>query len=234
MKVDEFITEIRREYIIIKVLATKDSKKSLLLQHHTLGKKLVLKACADYVPAYDFLKSIRHQNLPEVYDSFLLEDGFIVLEEYIDGLSVAEVLQSGLYTYRGAKKVITDICDALEILHSVGIVHRDIKPENVMVSSSGNVKLIDFDASRQISPKRQKDTVALGTIGYASPEQFGISQSDSRADIYALGVMLNVMLTGEHPSKKFAQGRAGKIVLKCTNIVPDLRYKSVLEVKAAL
>ena len=234
MKVEEFITAARREYILVKVFSAKDASKSLLLQHRTLGKKLVLKVCEGYVPAYDFLKTIRHQNLPDIHDSFLLEDGYIVLEEYIDGLSVQEVLQSGLYTYKGAKKVITDICDALAVLHGAGIVHRDIKPENVMVSSSGIVKLIDFDASRKISSHQQKDTVALGTLGYASPEQFGISQSDSRTDIYALGVMLNVMLTGEHPSKKFAKGKAGKVVLKCTNIVPDLRYKSVIEVKKAL
>ena len=75
--------------------------------------------------------------------------------------------------------------------------------------------------------KKQKDTVVLGTIGYAPPEQYGVSQSNEKSDIYSLGVLLNVMLTGVHPSKKLARGKAGKIVLKCTQIDPNHRYQNI-------
>ena len=234
MVVEEFLTSVRKEYSVLKVLSSKNENKVLLLLHKTLNRKLVFRISQNYLPIYDFLKTIQHENLPIIFDTFTLEDGFVVLEEYIEGLSVAEVLQTGLYNYKGAKRVIIDLCDALAVLHGTGFVHRDVKPENIMISESGKVKLIDFNASRPVSSEKQEDTVALGTLGYASPEQFGISQSDSRTDVYALGVLLNVMLTGEHPSKKFAKGKAGRIVLKCTNIVPDLRYKSVFEVKQAL
>ena len=75
---------------------------------------------------------------------------------------------------------------------------------------------------------------ALGTTGYAAPEQYGITQTDERADIYSLGVLLNIMLTGKHPSRELASGRLGRIVQKCTMMNPGKRYKSVLYLMEAL
>ena len=114
-----------------------------------------------------------------------------------------------------------------------GIIHRDVKPENVIVELSGRVVLIDLNASR-IESNASKDTVIMGTVGYASPEQMGINQSDSRTDIYAVGVLLNVMLTGKHPSDVLVKGRPGRIVQKCTQINPDLRYQDALRLAKAL
>ena len=73
-----------------------------------------------------------------------------------------------------------------------------------------------------------------GTKGFAAPEQYGLSQSDGRADIYALGVLLNIMLTGEHPSRKLAGGRMGRIVQRCTRVNPEKRYKNILHLMEAL
>ena len=78
------------------------------------------------------------------------------------------------------------------------------------------------------------DTQILGTTGFAAPEQYGLSQSDIRTDIYALGVLINVMLTGEHPSKKLAEGKMGRIVDRCTHVNPQRRYKNVLRLMEAL
>ena len=79
-----------------------------------------------------------------------------------------------------------------------------------------------------------KDTVIMGTVGYASPEQLGVTQSDARTDIYAAGVLLNVMLTGKHPTEAFARGRIGRIVRKCTALNPADRYQSAEELSAKL
>ena len=103
-----------------------------------------------------------------------------------------------------------------------------------MILRGSDAVLIDFDASRIVKPERTADTVVLGTTGYAAPEQFGLSQTDGRADIYSLGVLLNVMLTGEHPSRKLAEGKAGRIVRRCTMMNPDQRCRSVLELREAL
>lgn len=230
----DFMKQIADEYSIVRIISNKNNSLSLLVKHKSLGKYMVLRQFNNSVPVYDFLNFINFENLPFVYESRHLDDGQIVFEEYIDGLSVAEILESGTYTYGGAKKVLYDVCDALKVLHTNGFVHRDIKPDNIMVSKDGIVKLIDFNASRAIKANSNKDTVQIGTIGYAAPEQLGLSQSDTRTDIYALGVLLNVMLTGEHPSKKLAKGRAGKIILKSTQIDPKSRFKNVDEFKMML
>ena len=107
------------------------------------------------------------------------------------------------------------------------------KPENVIIRGSEAI-LIDFDASRIFKSDTNQDTQILGTTGYAAPEQYGIAQTDERADIYSLGVLLNIMLTGKHPSKELASGRLGRIVQKCTMVNPEKRYKSVLYLMEAL
>jgi len=105
-------------------------------------------------------------------------------------------------------------------------VHRDVKPENIILSGDRTV-LIDFDSARVNKPEAEGDTRVLGTIGYAAPEQFGLAQSDCRTDIYAVGVLLNVMLTGEHPSKKLAAGHLGHVVSRCTMMDPNKRYRDI-------
>ncbi|MBQ7836489.1 MAG: serine/threonine protein kinase [Clostridia bacterium] len=227
MLCDEFIDSMSDSYKKIKLLSNKNGATVIKMRNIRLSKDLVLKKYQSKIEAYDKLRSISHPNLPEIYDALTLDDGQIVLEEYIDGITVAEVLESGLYTYEGAKSVLLQLCSALSTLHKLGIVHRDIKPENIIIDLSGKAKLIDLNASRIEEPTASCDTVLLGTIGYASPEQMGITASDRRADIYALGVLLNVMLTGEHPSKRLARGKAKSIILKCTSISPENRYATV-------
>ena len=109
----------------------------------------------------------------------------------------------------------------------MGIIHRDVKPSNVILQGKTAV-LIDFDASRKYDASSRKDTQVLGTVGYAAPEQYGFTQTDSRADIYAVGVMLNVMLTGEHPSRTLAKGHLGRVIQRCTMISPQRRYPNIL------
>ena len=132
-----------------------------------------------------------------------------------------------------AKQITRQLCQALWVLHSMGVVHRDVKPDNVIIRGN-EAALIDFDASRVYKNEIQEDTQILGTTGFAAPEQYGLSQSDGRTDIYALGVLLNIMLTGEHPSRKLAGGRMGRIVQKCTMVNPNKRYKNILHLMEIL
>ncbi len=230
---EDFINNLLKTYRLIKVLADKNGCKVLRLRHKNLERDIVLHSFPEAIYAYELLCNIKHENLPIIYDSIMLDDGQIVLEEFIDGVTVAEILETGLYRYIGAKRVVVSVCNALDVLHKSGIIHRDIKPENVIIDKNGRVVLIDFNASRRLS-NATKDTVVMGTVGYASPEQLGVAQSDPRTDIYALGVLLNVMLTGKHPCEHLAKGKARKIVNKCTNINPDQRYQTVESLIKAL
>ena len=229
----QYIEKLLESYRLVCVLADKNDCKVLRLRHKQLNRDLVLRSFQKAVTAYEILCSIRTQNLPETYDAVTLADGQIVLEEFISGMTVADVMKSGTYRYRGAKRVLVSVCNALDILHQNGIVHRDVKPENIIISDDGRVVLIDLNISRKVSANT-KDTVIMGTVGYASPEQLGVTGSDARTDIYAMGVLLNVMLTGKHPSELLARGKSGKIVKKCTDISPDNRYQTAKKLIEAL
>ena len=230
----EYIKELLDIYTVVNIIKSTETKEVIRVRHRKLGKDMVIRSYPHPVPAYDFLCGCIHKNIPIVYDTYTVEDGEIVLEEYISGITVDEIIENKSYTYRGAKEVLTQICDALEFLHGSGFVHRDIKPENIMVSDDGCCKLMDFDVSKEIRGDKNADTDILGTVGYASPEQYGIAQSDARSDIYALGILLNVMLTGKHPSELLVKGKAGRIVLKSTQINPEQRFNSVNEFRKAL
>lgn len=230
---EQYIKKLLQNYRIISVLSDKNDCKTLRIRHKHLNRDLVLHSFPQIVTAYEILCSIKAENLPEIYDVVTLSDGQIVLEEFINGITVADVMKSGNYKYRGAKRVLTSVCNALNVLHQKNIVHRDIKPENIIISDEGRVVLIDLNISR-IASANTKDTVIMGTVGYASPEQLGVTSSDARTDIYAMGILLNVMLTGKHPSETLARGRSGKIVKKCTSVNPLDRYQSAQKLAEAL
>ena len=231
---EEYKKDLLRVFSVVSVLSKKENKEILRLRHRELQKDIVLRSYAYRVPAYAFLRGYAHENIPLVYDVFDADDGQAVLEEYVDGVTVDGILKTGKYKYRGAKTVVYQICSALAFLHDNGFVHRDIKPGNLIVTNSGVCKLIDFDVARTVDGNKTADTNALGTVGYAPPEQYGITQSDGRSDVYALGVLLNVMMTGCHPSERLAPGKAGRIVLKCTQIAPEKRFSGVSALQSAL
>ena len=230
---EQYLTKILKAYSLVSVLSDKNECRVLKLKNKEHNKYIVIRSFPKVISAYEELYNINCANLPLIYDIINLDDGQIVLEEFIEGVTIAEVMESGKYRYTGTRKVLQSVCRALTVLHERGVVHRDIKPENVMIAKEGRVVLIDLNAARKIS-NASKDTVVMGTVGYASPEQLGVTQSDARTDIYALGVLLNVMITGKHPSEKLAKGKAGRIVRKCTSVNPDERYQSAEKLAHAL
>lgn len=211
-----------------------DEKSIVRLRHNNLKKDIICRKFSGNGDVYKILQNIRFKNLPDIFE-FAENDGkVIVLEEFISGTTVADILSSGLYNEKGVKAVVKEVCNALIVLHSYGIVHRDIKPENIMITDSGTVKLIDFDASRIFKNGKSKDTMIIGTAGYAAPEQLGFAQSDERTDIFALGVLMNVMLTGEHPTNKLYKGKLTKVIEKCIQLDPEKRYQNAEELKKSL
>ena len=127
------------------------------------------------------------------------------------------------------------VLGAAEELHRKGFIHRDIKPEHILLTADGRIVLVDLGASMQIRPEKSGDTQLLGTADYAAPEQFGFSRSDARTDIYAVGILLNELLTGVHPSVKlYREGNFGQIIEKCISMNPQDRYQTIEELEAEL
>lgn len=230
---DFMIHMIETQFTVTKPLKEGPRGKVLLLRHRDTGKPYIFRHFTGDGDVYHKLLAVTCPNLPQIMEVAERDGEVAVLEEFIQGDTVAELLKGALFTPGEVRMIVRELCEGLWILHSMGAVHRDIKPENVILRDSGAV-LIDFDASRIYKGSRKSDTQVLGTTGYAAPEQYGISQTDGRSDIYSLGVLMNVMLTGKHPSSVLAEGKMGRVILRCTMMNPEKRFQTIRHLMKAL
>ena len=153
------------------------------------------------------LADLLHPNLPRIYDSFTENERSYLVMDFIEGETIEEYLEhigGGPLPLETVLKWAEQLCDVLNYLHThqPPIIFRDLKPANVMISENGHIYLIDFGIARIFKPGKQHDTVALGSPGYAAPEQYGKAQSTPRSDIYSLGALLHHLLTGVDPSEQ--------------------------------
>lgn len=209
-----------------------------LVQHTETGQFYVKKITDTYDRrVYEYLKENHITQTPVIYDLF--EDGseLIVIEEYIKGESLSDVLEKNKYLSTGEAVDITlQLLDILEKFHEapVSIIHRDIKPENIIISEENRVSLLDMNTAKWVNDAKCRDTRLLGTVGYAAPEQYGFGVSDVRTDIYQVGVLLNVMLTGRYPNEYIAEGVYGKIIEGCIKMDPKDRFSTDDEIRRQL
>ncbi len=223
------------EHVLKRKLSLKP-ESAVLLMERPGGGPVMLRVYDQEVPAYQMLVGRSCQYLPQVYRAGEIAGLFVVEEEYIDGVSLLEMISGG-YRFDVQRTIALSlkICSALDFLHASGFIHRDVKPEHVLLTEGDGLALIDLDASMKILPDKKNDTQLIGTAMYAAPEQFGITRSDARTDVYAMGLLMNEMLTGVHPTvKQYREGRLGKIIEKCTRINPEDRYQSITELAEAL
>jgi serine/threonine-protein kinase len=147
-------------------------------------------------------QELDHPGVVKTYEPEQRSQTYIVIE-WVDGkLLRATLREEGKLPIDRAVKLTLAICDALDYMHKHGVVHRDLKPENIMVDSEDHIKLIDFGIAMKEDARRLTyagPSPLLGTPDYISPEQVKGQRGDQRSDIYALGVMLYEMLTGQTP-----------------------------------
>ena len=222
---ESFLEAVITEYDTIRVLKQSPRGTVSVVRHKKSGTRYVFRRYSGSGEVYRRLLPVLCPHLPQIMEAAEQDGQTAVLEEYVQGDTLAELLMGARLTEREARQVTMQLCQALHVLHSMGAVHRDVKPENVILRGSDAV-LIDFDAARIYKDESESDTQVLGTTGFAAPEQYGIFQSDERADIFSLGVLLNIMLTGKHPSREMTAGKMGRIVRKCTMTAPEQRYQS--------
>ena len=177
---------------------------------------------------YKILKNLDCPYIPEIYRIFESDVNLFVIEEHIDGQTLEEILtyQTKNFDEKFVTNIFLQICDCLSQIHEKNIIHRDLTLSNIMLTKNNSVKIIDFGIARIFKPEKISDTEFLGTRGYAAPEQYGLfdlEQSDPRTDIFVLGIATKKLL-GEN-----YHGYLEKILNRCTNLNPNLRYQNISE-----
>ncbi|WP_078553049.1 protein kinase domain-containing protein [Bacillus alkalicellulosilyticus] len=222
-----------------KFLVIKDIRKRDQSMNKLLLDSLVAEA--------NLLKKLDHAALPKIYDIIDVKGAIYVVMDFIEGESLKEkIKREGVISASLVIDWATQLSDVLDYLHTRKpnpIIYRDMKPDNVMLTPEGKVKLIDFGIAREYKVESSTDTKNLGTELYAAPEQISNKQTDSRSDIYSLGITLYHLVTGKtlnEPPFELKPIRywdpslpegLEHIIEKCTQSQPDLRYQSCEELR---
>jgi serine/threonine protein kinase len=187
-------------------------------EHVLIGKAVAIKILrSEFAKSQDLVarfhqearsaSRIHHEHVVDITDFGKTPDGsaYFVME-YLEGCDLANLIENGPITYQRAIPIVGQVCSALHAAHEAGIIHRDLKPENIFLSSQHEhtdfVKILDFGIAKITQDGGDKLTrpgMIFGTPEYMSPEQAGGGELDRRVDIYALGIILYEMLTGEVP-----------------------------------
>jgi serine/threonine protein kinase/formylglycine-generating enzyme required for sulfatase activity len=189
---------------------------------------------------------LSHPNIVTVYEAGENADGWLyIVMEFIDGTDVGQLIASeGIVEPRRAIQITSAVCEGLAFAHEEGIIHRDIKPSNIMLDRKGRVKVADFGLAKALNvdtPSFSSATTTVGTPEFIAPEaHIAGTLVDQRADIYAVGVMLYQMLTGQIPRGKFTppssfvpevDKRLDAIVDKALQTDREQRYSTASEMK---
>ncbi|SJM94469.1 serine/threonine protein kinase [Crenothrix polyspora] len=200
-----------------------------------------------------------HTNIATVYEFDQINDMFYMVLEYVKGETLDSVIsKEGRLSWQIAVQYAIGILDGLDHAHSFNIVHRDIKPSNLMITEQKTVKILDFGIARILNTARlTKTRHAIGTLEYMSPEQIKAHETDARSDIYAVGIVLYEMLTGQIPFVKDTEfelqqahinekpkspctfseeipKEIARLVLKALEKNPEKRFSSAREFSEAL
>ena len=211
------------------------------------SKQVALKALLDEA---NLMKKLDHPTLPRIVDIIETNQTVYIVMDYIEGESLNKVLDAyGAQPQEAVIEWAKQLSNVLDYLHTQNppVIYRDMKPANIMLKPDGTVRLIDFGIAREYKEGKEGDTEAIGTRGYAAPEQFGgRGQTDARTDIYSLGVTLYHLVTGKNPAEppyeiypirhwdpSLSSGLEW-LIQKCTQLNPGDRYQSCAEVTYVL
>lgn len=232
---DYIDTNLEKNYHKLATIKNTENSKIYLYQNNSNHQKLV-KRVSKYRndDVFRKIRNLNINNLMSIYEVCSDDDSLIVLEEFIEGKSLLTILEEETLSAKMACKYAYQICNALIGLHNLGIIHRDIKPSNIIINKDDEAILIDMGIARLISSNGEKDTCELGTVGFAAPEQFGLSQSGKSTDIYSLGILLNIMITGVHPVIRTAKGPIKKVINKAISTEISKRYSNAKDMQKSL
>ncbi|HUZ16788.1 MAG TPA: protein kinase [Spirochaetia bacterium] len=229
------------KYKIISEIARGGMGAVYTAEHPTLDrtviiKKLTLRGNASVRERFrreaSIMMDFRNEYIVDVYDHFREGPAYYIVQEFVDGMSLSDLLRRERYLpERIALLIFRDCCRALKYAHDRGVIHRDIKPANILLSRRGDVKLVDFGIAHVEDDDETvltREGTMLGTPSYMAPEQFQDTRGvDKRADIYSLGVMLYELLTGKRPFP-------GSINPDTLNAIQHGRYRRARKLNPAI
>jgi serine/threonine protein kinase len=178
------------------------------LKRFVLLKKLTLRGGPQFIERFRrearIMMDFKHDHIVQVYDHFKEGASYYIAEEFVDGVSLEQLIKRERYlSNEAAALIFYEVCKGLQHAHEKGVIHRDMKPGNILISNQGEVKLVDFGIATSLEHSEEgltRDGMTLGTPSYIPPEQIDNAKTvDRRADIYSLGVVLYEMLTGKTP-----------------------------------
>jgi tetratricopeptide (TPR) repeat protein len=172
---------------------------------------------------------INHPNIVSIYDISASEGKAYIAMEFVEGPSLFQLIQKKkTLEPREALNYMVQTCGALQAIHDSGIVHRDIKPDNIVIAKGGLVKLMDFGLAKQEDNRLTNPNMVMGTPSYMAPEQAMGKEVDGRADLYAMGLVLYEMLTGE------VVFLTGDVIKRQVSEMPEILSKLKAELPEAL
>lgn len=237
--------EFLMEYEPFECFAHSEDCETLLVKHRATGQFYVAKcyrkdATTVHAPEGAILKTLSHPGLPRFVGEYENGDYLCMVREYVEGTPLDRYVAQRQPSQEKAIELAVSLCGILTYLHgrTPPVIHRDIKPKNLIVDHQGELWLIDFGISRVFDPNKAEDTVSCGTKNFSAPEQYGYAQTDARADVFSLGILLGWLLTGECNRERIlsriANRRLGWIVEKCTAFAPKDRYPTASKACVAL
>lgn len=233
------------KYRVESVVYESDNATIYLVEHiNMLAKRIIKKILKKSIHRYSFyseiniLKSIKHPNIPIIYDQYEDESAFYIVEEYIEAPNLAEYIrENGLFSEEQAVDIGIELCEIISYLHSqkpIPILFLDIQPKNILIKDN-KIYLVDFGNSYYLNEAKGRD-ILLGTPGYAAPEQYKYHNLDERTDVYGIGAVLYFMVTGRSGNCKGADsfefpkeitGKYKSLVGQCVSEDINIRFSDV-------
>lgn len=183
------------------------------------------------------LRKLSYAQFPRVIDEGRREAIPFLVTSYIEGENLGDILEKRSLSMDEIYSFGSQICEMFLYLHSrvPAVIYRDLKPDNLILQRDGRLVLIDFGAAREYKEGQRRDTILLGTKGFAAPEQFGnMGQTDQKTDIYTIGRLFYVFLGGEERLESCKEQELVQIIRKCIAIERENRYDSVKDIWKAL
>jgi len=199
-------------------------------------------------------RQVTHKNVIRIFDLGSADSLKFITMEYVEGSDLASLMETRRFTVEESVRIVRQVCHALEAAHAENVIHRDLKPQNIMLDGNGKACVMDFGLARSAASHGMTQTGAmLGTPAYMSPEQAKGTELDCRSDLFAVGIILYELLTGQLPFQadtilgsllKRTQETArapiemdsavpealSAIVMKCLTLDPANRYQSAADI----